>query len=92
MSDDSIFEKLKSKLTYVNGLLELKKSNDRYSTEQFNDLGVLSLRLSAVIKDFNASEKTCNDVKSALITVKKIEKQTKAISFNFIYRSSSHVI
>jgi len=81
MSDSTSFEKLKSKIVYVNGLIELKKQGKCYSTEQHSLLNLLSSRLSAIIESFNTSDRSFSDVEFALVYLKAIEKETKAIIF-----------
>lgn len=81
MSDNTSFEKLKSKLIYINGLIELKKKGEQYSTEQQSALNLLGSRLTAIIESFNTSGRNLGDVKSTLACLKVIEKETKAIIY-----------
>lgn len=80
--EDNLFEKLKDKLVYVNGLLSLKQRGQSYSVEQKLIIEQLISKLSAVMQDFNQSERSFSDVESALSSIKAIEKETKSISFN----------
>lgn len=82
MSIEDTFEELKSRLETLNsGLLNPDKAPSHLDITQCISLGVLSVELGAVVDDLKASAKTESDIRSALNSVKDIERRAKGIAY-----------
>lgn len=82
MSIEDTFEELKSRLETLNsGLLNPDKAPSHLTVTQCIGLGELSVELGAVVDDLKASAKTESDIRSALNSVKDIERRAKGIAY-----------
>jgi hypothetical protein len=82
MSIEDTFEELKSRLETLNsGLLNPDKAPSHLDITQCISLGVLSVELGAVVDDLKASAKTESDIRSALNSIKDIERRAKGIAY-----------
>lgn len=80
-SKEDLLDEFYSKCNELNGgVLNSGNVPDEFTTKQCNEMGILSLRLGAIINDLKSSNQTEDDIKEALSSVLKIEKEAEAVA------------
>lgn len=75
MSMDSMFDEAQSKVIALNnGILNPNNAPSHFNASQCNKLGMLSMKLSSALNDFNSSNKYEEDVREMLEIVNEIEE------------------
>lgn len=66
---------VQKKIECLRSLLDSDKASDSLSGKECNEMGILCLRVEAIVNDFNRTGKTEKDLKNAYKSLGNIERE-----------------